>query len=54
VAIEVFNILADNLLAANSFVQHGFREGVISSFDVVINHISKEGTADSHWHMEMR
>jgi hypothetical protein len=54
VPLEILNIFANQLLASYSSIQHSLRKRVISSFDVVIHHVSEKSTSDSHWHVQLR
>lgn len=53
-AFEVFNVFTNDLLASHSFIQNSFGKRVISSFDVIIDHIPEKRTSHSNRHMQSR
>ena len=48
----LFDIAGNELFASSSFFKDDFGKRVISSFDVVIDHITEKGTASSNRHMK--
>ena len=54
VTLKLFDILAEKFFAANSTLQNCFWQGIIGPLDVVIDHISEESTAHTHWHVQTR
>lgn len=52
VSLEVLDILADQLLAAHSLLQHCLGQRVVRSLDVVVDHVSEERASHSHRHVQ--
>lgn len=53
-AFECFNALRNQLFTSNSSLQNHFRERVVCSFDVVVDHISEKSASNTHRHVKFR